>query len=344
MLFCGFPLQQTNSRQSSRAQNRIQVESRSTHYRKAYLEMSDMLDGKISLSVKRAVFLAEWAYYDGGLNYEEYCYGIDTVVAFLDRFIRTNGLGNYKTGKNLALTEYFFRPYSGNGHKPFVYDFDTTGGKEDFTDQFVTKVMRTHRGQCRSLPMYSKVLAEALGAEAYITRAPVHVFIRYRNDDKMYPEPWVNVELTTHQITPEFFYKEYFEISDKAIENKVYLAPQTDRETVASQLADLAFGYWTKFNCYDEFTRLCCEKSPEYYPQNPNACIILGKSLNAALSAHLEENGYKEDTCTRQLEVQLHSLYERLKSLGWEQMREGLHEKLEKDKEQAKKILGTTAR
>lgn len=64
--------------------------------------------------------------------------------------------------------------------------------------------MRTHTGQCRSLPMYFKVLAESLGAEAYIAYAPAHVFIRYRNEDKMYPEEWVNVELTTHQITPEF--------------------------------------------------------------------------------------------------------------------------------------------
>ena len=47
------------------------------------------------------------------------------------------------------------------------------------------------------------------------------------------------------QITPEFFYKEHFEISDKAIGNKVYLAPLTDRETVVPQLADLAFGYWS---------------------------------------------------------------------------------------------------
>lgn len=67
----------------------------------------------------------------------------------------------------------------------------------------------------------------------------------------MYPEEWVNVELTTHQITPEFFYKEHFEISDKAIENKIYLTPLTDRETVAAQLADLAFGYRNKFKYYD---------------------------------------------------------------------------------------------
>ena len=244
----------------------------------------------------------------------------------------------------MALTEYFFRPYSGNGHKPFTYDFDDTGGKADFTKQFVTKVMRTHTGQCRSLPMYYKVLAETLGAEAYIAYAPAHVFIRYRNEDKMYPEEWVNVELTTHQITPEFFYREHFEISDKAIANKVYLAPLTDRETVAAQLADLAFGYWNKFKYYDAFTRLCAAKSLEYYPQHPKACIILGKSLDAALVKHLKENGYKEDAYTRQIIAQSGALHEKLKALGWEDMSEELHDKLEKGNQEGKQMQEATTK
>lgn len=315
--------------------------ARSRHYRQAYLEMAAMLDGQASLCIKRAVFLAEWAYLDGALNYDEYCYGIDTAVGFLQRFIKVNGLDVYKTGRNLALTEYFFRPFSGNGHKPFTYNFNDTGGEQDFTNQFVTKVMRTHSGQCRSLPMYYKVLAEALGAEAYIAYAPAHVFIRYRNEDNMYPEPWVNVELTTHQITPEFFYKEHFEISDKAVANKVYLHPLTDRETVAAQLVDLAFGYAKKFGHYDDFTRRCTEKSLEYYSQHPKAYIILGKSLDAALAEHLKRNGYMEDEITRQLDERSLSLYQRLKSLGWEEMSEGLYEKLEKGNEQAKKMQAT---
>lgn len=269
---------------------------------------------------------------------DEYCYGIDTAVLFLQRFIKVNGLDAYKTGRNLALTEYFFRPFSGNGHKPFTYNFNDTGGEQDFTNQVVSKVMRTHAGQCRSLPMYYKVLAEALGAKAYIAYAPAHVFIRYRNEDNMYPEEWVNVELTTHQITPESFYKEHYEISDKAVANKVYLHPLTDQETVAGQLADLAFGYVKKFGLYDDFTRRCTEKSLEYYPHHPNAIIILGKSIEAVLAEHLKHNGYIEDEYARRFDERLLSLYERLKSLGGEVMSEGLYEKLEKGNEQGKRM------
>ena len=39
------------------------------YYVSAFNEMSDMLAGRDSLSIKRAVFLAEWAYYKGNLDY-----------------------------------------------------------------------------------------------------------------------------------------------------------------------------------------------------------------------------------------------------------------------------------
>ena len=76
VLFCGFSLHRTNGQQIGLTQNGAPGESRSRHYRQAYLEMADMLDGKIPLSIKRAVFLAEWAYLDGDLDYDAYCLGI----------------------------------------------------------------------------------------------------------------------------------------------------------------------------------------------------------------------------------------------------------------------------
>ena len=245
----------------------VQIRTQSTLYNQAFLEIADMLDGKTQLSIKRAVYLAEWAYLDGELNYEKYCSEIDSATIFLKKLIRANGLEQYKTGKNMALIEYFFRPYSGNGYTPFTYDFNDSLTEESFTHQFVTKVMRTHTGQCSSLPYYYKILAEAIGAEAYVAYAPVHVFIRYPDDDNLFPEDWVNVELTTHQLTPGLHYIENFEINEAALTNKVYLHPLTDRETVAAQLADLAHGYWKKYGVYDDFTWLCATKSLEYYPQ-----------------------------------------------------------------------------
>jgi hypothetical protein len=290
------------------------------------------------LSIARTVFLAEWAYLDGKLDYQAYCDTIKTATTFIQKFIIVNQLSKYKTSKNMALVEYFFNPYSGNAYKPFTYDFKDDGGTEDFTKQFVTKVMQTHTGQCRSLPYYYRILAEAIDAEAYIAYAPAHVFIRYRNEDKMYPEDWVNVELTTHQITPEFWIKENFEITDKTIENKVYLYPLTAKETVASQLADLALGYVSKYKVYDDFTLVCANKSLEYYPQNPKALLIKGKSLEAALMKHLQFNGAMVDGYTEYFDNQLAEVSKQLEKLGWEPMRNELFNKLENGIEEGKRI------
>lgn len=313
-----------------------------SRYETAYTEIASMLDGKTPLSIKRAVFLAEWAYLDGDLDYDWFCRKIDSTVVFLHGFMKANGLDKYRTGKNMAFIEYFFNPWSGNGYKPFTYDHNDIDSKQDFTQQFVSKLMRTHKGQCRSLPYYYKILAEAIGAEAYIAYAPIHTFIRYPNADNLFPEDWVNVELTTHQYTPEFHYIESFEINEKALQNKVYLNPLTDRETVAAQLSDLAFAYSVKYGVYDDFTWLCSSKSFEYYPRHYNTLITMGKSLDIVLGRYLESNGEKVDEYVLYLEKKSIELYEQLLAMGWEQLGEEYFKRLDRKNEKAKKILEQT--
>lgn len=305
----------------------VRIKTHSTLYNQAYLEMADMLDGKTSLSIKRAVFLTEWAYLDGGLDYDEYCHGIDTVANFLRRFIAVNGLQQYKTAGNYALFEYFTQPYSGNGHRPFTYDYEDFGGSDDLTKLFVSKVMRTHSGQCRGLPMYYKVLAEAIGAEAYISFAPQHLFIRHR--DEMEPNKWVNIELTTQSLSREIFYIERFNISDEAIRNKVYLYPLTDKETIAYLLSEmLVTGYLRKYNDYDDLVWLCAVKSLEHYPQNISALQVKANMVNILLMEHLAANGNRMDGHARELDAWWNEIAEGIKALGWSGMDYDLYEKL----------------
>ena len=50
------------------------------YYVAAFNEMSDMLAGRDRLSIKRAVFLAEWAYYEGNMDYKaDFCDEIDRI-------------------------------------------------------------------------------------------------------------------------------------------------------------------------------------------------------------------------------------------------------------------------
>ena len=263
------------------------------YYVSAFNEMSDMLAGRDSLSIKRAVFLAEWAYYEGKLDYKtDFCDEIDRIKKFILSFYAVNRLHTYKTGMQMAISSYIVSPYSGNNYTPYTYDFETFSmDKEPWERQFVSRTLKTHKGQCHSLPWMYKILASELHADAYIAHAPRHSYIMYRDEDRITPEEWINLELTTNQMNPSWWIKQDFEICDSAVFVGTYMTPLTDLQTVACQMADLAFGYREKFSRYDEFTYYCASRSLEFYSMNPNAWIIRGKSLERMIQDYLMTNG-----------------------------------------------------
>ncbi len=271
-----------------------QIKTAEDYYMTAFNEMSDMLAGRDSLSIKRSVYLAEWAYFEGNLDYKtDFCDEIGRIVKYVNLFYDVNRLDSYKTGKQMALNEYFFRPYSGNQYKPYTYDFETFYMDDRLWEwQFVSNVLKTHSGQCRSLPWMYKILANETGADVSLAQAPGHCYIMYRDEDNLTPEDWINLELTTHQMQPEWWIKQDFEICDSAVQVGTYMTPLTDIQTVACQMAELALGYKVKFNRYDEFTFYCSSRSLEFYPMNPNAWIIRGKSLERMIQEHLLKTGY----------------------------------------------------
>lgn len=62
-------------------------------YVSAFNVMSDMLSGRDTLSIKRAAFLAEWAYYEGKLDYKaDFCDEIDRITDFVRLFYKANNL------------------------------------------------------------------------------------------------------------------------------------------------------------------------------------------------------------------------------------------------------------
>lgn len=230
----------------------LQAQSKTAedYYVDAFNEMSDMLAGRDSLSIKRAVFLAEWAYYEGKLDYKtDFCDEIDRIKWFMLSFYAVNKLHTYKTGMQMAISSYIVSPYSGNNYTPYTYDFETFSmDKEPWERQFVSRTLKTHKGQCRSLPWMYKILASELNAEASLAHAPWHCYIMYKDEDKITPEEWINLELTTNAMNPSWWIKHDFEICDSAVLVGTYMTPLTDLQTVACQMADLAFGYREKFS------------------------------------------------------------------------------------------------
>ena len=291
------------------------------YYVSAFNEMSDMLAGRRELSIKRAVYLAEWAYYEGNLDYKaDFCDEIDRIV------------------KQMALNEYFFRPYSGNQYKPYTYDFESfSKDQESWECQFVSKVLKTHYGQCRSLPWLYKILSHEIDAKVYIAQAPRHYYIMYKDEDKFTPEDWINLELTTHQMIPSWCIKQNFEICDSALQVGTYMTPMTEIEIVACQMSELAFGYKEKFNRYDGFTFYCVSRSLEFYPMNPNAWIIRGKSLECMFQNYYKRIGYIIDDYAARLLYLIEETTQRLNQTHMTEETEEIRERRKRQAEEAQK-------
>lgn len=103
----------------------------------------------------------------------------------------------------LAISSYMLSPYSGNGYTPYTYDFETFSmDDEPWERQFVSKTLKTHKGQCRSLPWMYKILASELNADVSLAHAPRHCYIMYKDEDRFTPEEWINLELTSNQMNP----------------------------------------------------------------------------------------------------------------------------------------------
>lgn len=277
--------------------NVVQIEILSPHYKAAYLEISDMLNGKKPLSFKRAVFLQEWAYLGGNLDYDSFCKEISEIAVNLKGIIKAKGIGQFKTAGNYAIFEFYTVPSEINNNKPLVYDFEDCGGEKDLTSVFVTKLLRTHKGQCRSLPMLYKILADEIGAEAHIAFAPMHSFIRHHGEDGK----WVNVDLTNHKFPflTDGYYIDTFGISTDAIRNNVYLYALDDKESVAWVMSELYYGYNRLFE-EDEFTLLLSNESLKFYPQNP---IALANKIN---SIHTIGNNLKLNYGAEQLDYHVY--------------------------------------
>ena len=318
-----------------RAQSSIALQ----RYEKAYREMVGMLEGRQKLSVKRAVYLAENAYLDGKLDYEkDFNEPIRKTVDYLKRIIAINHLEKYKTGKQMALCSYFFNPYSGNNYQSFEYDFSGEFPDDDWHYQLVSRTMKTHKGQCRSLPWTLKLYAEELGAEVHIAHAPRHCFLMYRDLDNQTPEKWINVALTSHQYVPTFSLKDIFEIKDSAVIVGTYLTPLTDVQTIACQLSEMAQVYVDKYGKYDQFTYKCTSKSLKYYRRNPCAIIIKGKSLDALARRHAKNNGNRMDAYMKSNIEEQKACFEELRKTYWTQETPRLRKKWNKTPEEIEEM------
>lgn len=242
------------------------------HYKKAFNKLSAMNPN--DFSVKDATFIIENAFYEEQKDYEEF----NRIVKQTGDFLREkmDELG-YDKNSNLAKNFMLFKFFADTleiksknlKHLPLEYDFEDYMGNEDWTKMFVHKLLETGKGQCNSLPRLYLILAEEIGAEAFLSLSPNHSYIKFRDED----ENWYNVELTNHMFTTDTFILQSGFIKSEAMQNEIYMQTFTNQQLFAQMLTDFAQGYVHKFG-HSPFVKEVVDKALELYPGLLNAHMV----------------------------------------------------------------------
>lgn len=236
------------------------------YYKKAFNELIKMdVD---SFSLKKAVFITENAFYEEKENYDEF----DKIIKQTGSFLREKMQElNYDTNSNLAKNLILFQFFSDTleikskdlKHLPIQYDFNDFWGRKDWSKMFVTKLIRTGKGQCHSLPLLYLMLAKEIDAEAYLSTSPNHFYIKFQDEKKK----WYNVELTNHMFTADSFVSQNGYITSEALLNGLYMGELSNKGLMSQIIGDLAMGYTRKFG-YDTFAKKMIDKAEKLNPNN----------------------------------------------------------------------------
>ncbi|WP_157485933.1 hypothetical protein [Flavobacterium soli] len=242
-------------------------------------------------SIKENNFLVENAFFGNKMDKAEFDKVIKQSADFLiAKMKELNYSLTDNSAKNFMLFQFFSETLqlksSKQEHLPFKYDFEDYMGFESHSKLFVSKLMETGSGQCHSLPMLYLILAEEIGAEAYLALSPNHSYIRFPDQKGK----WYNVELTNGMFSTESYILQSGYIKSEALQNKIYMQNLSRKELLAQHLTDLAGGYIFKFG-YDEFVQAVIDKALALYPNSITANMLKANIASARFEYVMKQLG-----------------------------------------------------
>ena len=265
-------------------------------YRSAYAEMKAMLEGGAEPSFKRAVFLTENAWFANRVSYFDFDSQVK-ALAHMCRKIAKSGVElpserhksialNYAIFKFMTDTTRMLEPGRGTSvFTPFRYDFEDAAGAADWRNTFVMKLLVEKRGNCRALPYLYKMMADELGAEANLSLAPNHVYIKHRGaPDRSGQRRMHNVELTSASFPKDSWVMASGYITLPGIQNALYMDTLSREESIALCLTDLAQGYLRRLGG-GPLADSCAALALRHHPENANALLLQAERLLAKWQA-----------------------------------------------------------
>lgn len=296
-------------------------------FAQSYALLDAMLNDKVEYSFKDAVFSVENAYLDGKLDKEKFEKEL-SVYTNLCNSLLENRLLEYgeKDRKTVNKWASIFTVMTDSIplyiqdeqyiYKPFSYDFKDVFGHQDKENLFVSKLLKTRKGNCRSLPYLYKILAEELGVDANLALAPNHVYIKHNSER----HGWYNTELTNGIFPIDAWIMASGFVHVDAITNGVYMKALNNKESIAVLLVDLAENYNAKYPHNDgSFALQCAERAIKEYPNFAKALLLKAEANKVQWQNETDEE--TKNIIWANLEQQLAHIH----NIGYRQMPEEMY-------------------
>lgn len=297
------------------------------HFAQSYVLLDAMLDDKVEYNFKNAVFSVENAYMNGKLDKNNFEKELSIHVNLCNSLLVSRLLEYDKRDKEsmnkwaavfTVMTDSI--PLQINDEQyiytPFDYDFTDVFGHHDKENLFVSKLLKTRKGNCQSLPYLYKILAEEIGVEANLALAPNHIYIKHNSEH----HGWYNTELTSGIFPIDAWIMASGFVHVDAITNGVYMKALDNKESIALLLVDLAENYNAQFPDNDGlFALQCAERAIEAYPNFAKALILKAEANKVQWQRETDES--KREQMWANLEEQLLHIH----NLGYRQMPEEMY-------------------
>jgi hypothetical protein len=296
-------------------------------FEQSYVLLNTMLVNEKEYSFKKAVFSVENAYLDNKLDtlfvnkQIKWLHNLSLSIV-QNKFLTYSESDKELINKNAAIfsiicdtipVNYKDKIYK---YEPFSYDFNDAFGHNTQENTFVSKLLKTRKGNCHSLSYLYKILAEELGTTAHLALAPNHMYIKQNS----IRDGWYNTELTSGIFPIDAWIMASGFVHIDAIANGVYMKALNDRESIALVLFDLAQCYQDKFPKNDGvFILKCCETALKEYPYFA-AALILKAETHKIQIAKIEDKE-KHDLLFRDLEQE----YAHIHKIGYRNMPESVY-------------------
>lgn len=286
-----------------------------------------MLWKKQAYSLKKAVWLAEAPYLRQQLSYNDYTNQIANIIEFCQSYAKELELDWTKhDNRARVLVDYFSKTIAlqnGQVHKRLSYDFEDAYGRKNYNPLTVAKLLRTNKGQCHSMPLLFKILADEMKVRAYICLSPAHSYIKLFLDNGSRPV----FETTNGYLTDEKWILSTNVVPFTALRNSVYLDTLSRQEHLVHCLNHLANAYESEFG-YQKFVKEVAEIAISEAPKYPPAWALFSNYVTYSTMNALKELGYPKlaeleayPVLKGRLEL-MYQIYDDMDKMGYKDLKE----------------------